>query len=122
MQEFQRWYDKKPCVKEVFIVLKNMQENELDNCSRILYGVIIEQKRNNKNSSELSSVGYEKLKGYYKSFQKRRWYDKNPNMRDSARYLSLMKPDEAEEIIKEFMLSMKARGLDSIYENNKTDL
>jgi len=122
MKDFQRWYDRIPKVKEVFMVFRNMSDRELDQCSRVLYGVIVEYRRRNRNSKELNTLGPEKVKGYYKAFQQRRWYDKNPNMRNSARFLSIMEPMEAETIINDFMYNLKNEGLGKIYNKNKTDL
>ncbi len=121
MKEFQRWYDKIPQAKEVFMVLKNMPENDLDKCSKVLYGVIVEHKNSDRNSSKLSSLGTEKIRAYYKSFQKRRWYDQNPSMFDSARSLSVMDPAQVKSIIRDFMFNLKMKGLSSIYDKNKAD-
>ncbi len=118
MQEFRRWYDEIPAVKEVFIVFRNMPEPELGQCSEVLYGVIAERIKKCGNPVDLSIISVEKLQVYYQSYNQRRWYDKNQFIRSSARYLSIMPLDELEIVVNEFMSGLKIRNLNKIYEKN----
>ena len=122
MKEFQRWYDSTPRVKELFSVFRKMTKEELERCSRVLYEVIVEHRKREQCRVELCSVGAEKLQGYYKAFKRRRWYDQNPHMMNSARFLSLMEPMEAEMVVCDFIGSLRINGISQIYEKNKFDL
>jgi len=122
MEEFQRWYDTISSVKEMFMVLGNMKEPEIDRFARILLEVIVDFRTTKQDKNVLNSVGQQKIHGYYKAFNKRRWYDQNANLRNALRYLSIMTPDETEFVLKDFMIRLRINGLDKIYEKNKTDL
>ncbi len=122
MEEFQRWYDTISSVKEMFMVMGNMHEPEMDRFAKILLDVIIDFRTRNKTKNSLNSVGHEKIHGYYKAFNKRRWYDQNANLRNALRYLSIMSLEDTELVIRDFRLQLKVNGLDKIYEMNKTDL
>ncbi len=122
MAEIQRWYDKNPKLKEVFLVLQNVTEKECDQFSTILYQAVDEFKKNNKVGNDLQSVGIEKLDGYYKAYNKRRWYDKNSSLRRAAQLMSIMPSYDVERIIDDFIVFLKMNGLHKIYEHKKTEL
>lgn len=122
MQEYHRWYDDQSDLKELFKVFRNMSNDELDTCSRILYEVITTSRSNKQQAKDLKSVGPEKIQGFYKSFNKRRWYDQNKYLCCCARFLSIMCQEEAESVVKSFFFNLKIKGLSDVYDQNKIDV
>jgi len=119
MKEFSRWYDKITNVNKMLLTFKNMSDRELNVYARVLFNVVNDNRAKSQNSSDLSSIGPDKIQAYLKSYNQRRWYDKNPNLRDSIRLLSILSPAEAEMIVDDFLFHLKIEGLTEVYERNR---
>ncbi len=122
MPEIQRWYDKIPRLREIFLILKNANGKERNSIAGIFYRIILEHKRENRNHGGLRSSGKEKILGYYKAYGKRRWYDKNQYLINVAKSLSIMERPEIEDILDEFYLRLEEEGLVEFFQQKKSDL
>jgi len=122
MTEIQRWYDQIPRLREVFLVLKNMNERERDMIASLFYQSVLDFRRGNRHDTHLKSVGRDKVLGYYKAYGKRRWYDKNRPLTNAAKLLSVMDKREIEQVIDEFISYLKDNGLEDLYAIRKMDL
>lgn len=122
MTSIQRWYDKNPAVSEMFKVLRSMSEKEQEKFAFYLYQIVNDSWKRKKFHEESLSLGREKLFNYYKSYQKRRWYDKCPSLRSAALVMSLMETEEMESVVHIFYRTLKKEGLESLFNAKKTEL
>ncbi|HSA06546.1 MAG TPA: hypothetical protein P5556_05160 [Candidatus Gastranaerophilales bacterium] len=115
MSEIQRWYDKSQKLGDMMTVLSYMSEKELNQVAKCLYQVVNIHWKEIKSYEELISIGKDKLFGYYKAYQKRRWYDQNSSLRSALNILSTMKTKDIDDIIDGFMIALKETSMYDLY-------
>ena len=122
MGKIKRWYDKSSKLSVMMGILSNMNENELNQVSKYLYQVVNIYWKQTKNTEEVISIGLEKLTGYYKAYQRRRWYDKNPSLSSAINKMSTLTEGDLEEIVDGFLFALKEAGVFKVYSNKKKEL
>ncbi|OGI00002.1 MAG: hypothetical protein A2Y25_02145 [Candidatus Melainabacteria bacterium GWF2_37_15] len=122
MGKIKRWYDKSSKLSVMMGILSNMNENELNQVSKYLYQVVNIYWKQTKNTEEVISIGLEKLTGYYKAYQRRRWYDKNPSLSSAINKMSTLTEKDLEEIVDGFLFALKEAGVFKVYSNKKKEL
>lgn len=123
MSEIKRWYDKSPKLKQLLYVLSNMTDKEVDQVAIYLNQVVhIFWKEKKSNSDEVLSIGVEKLFGYYKAYQKRRWYDRNPSLSSAVNLMSTLPAEDLDDIVDGFLYALREAGLYKFYTNKKQQI
>ena len=113
MEEFnKRWYDDNKDMIMILDVLKNQPDELIDNLAENImnFSNIIRQNIEEMTVEEPISIGKKRILGYYKSFQRRRWYDNNWTLLSIVNILSTLPENDFENIIqgvKELMRDMK---------------
>lgn len=122
MNDIKRWYDESPKLSEMLDILSNMSPREITQISKYLYQIVNIYQKQKKSDKELLSIGTDKLFSYYKAYNKRRWYDKNPSLSSALNTMSTLEVKEIEEIVDGFLIALKEAGLYSIYSSKKKEL
>ncbi len=101
MDEKRRWYDSNKDMVAIIDILKNQPPELIDNLAENIMGFsnIIRENLNELESEEPISIGKERMLGYYKSFRRRRWYDKNWTILSMVNVLSTLPQDDFEKIV-----------------------
>ena len=113
MEEFnKRWYDNNKDMIMILDVLKNQPDELIDNLAEniMTFSNIIRQNIDEMTVEEPVSIGKQRILGYYKSFQRRRWYDSNWTLLSIVNILSTLPETDFENIIqgvKDLMKDMK---------------
>jgi len=112
MIEKRRWYDNNNDMLLIIEKLRNLPPELIDNLAENIMGFsnIIRENLNELNVEEPISIGKDRMLGYYKSFQRRRWYDQNWTMLSIVNVLSTLPIDDFNKIIegvKNLMKEMK---------------
>jgi len=121
MAEIKRWYDESPKLEEMMRVLESMSDKELAQIAKYLYQVVNLYKKHRQTYNNDLSIGRDKLFGYYKAYQKRRWYDKNPSLSSAVNTMSTLSIKEIEEIIDGFIQALQESGMYSVYYKKKLE-
>ncbi len=122
MDDIKRWYDKSSKLKEMLLVLSDMSEGELDRVAQYLYQVVNIVWKQKKTDKETVSIGLDKLFGYYKAYNKRRWYDKNASLSSAVNLMSTMDEKDLDDIVDGFLFALRDAGLYNIYREKKREL
>ena len=122
MTENKRWYEKSSKLSEMMVILSNMNDHDLDQVSQYLYQVVNLYWKQNQHTNETISIGLEKLTGYYKAYQKRRWYDKNPSLSSAINKMSTLSVREIDDVVNGFLFALKEAGLYKVYSSKKMEL
>ena len=122
MTEAKRWYDNSPKLSELMHVMSNMSDKEVDTVATYLYQIVNIYNKQKKFGAQDVSIGLDKLFSYYKGYNKRRWYDKNPSLSSALNTMSTLEVQELEEIVEGFLYALKAHGLYNIYSDKKREL
>ena len=125
MGEIKRWYDQSNKLGDMMTVLESMSEKELGQIAKYLYQVVNiywKQSKIEKSRDEVLSIGKDKLFGYYKAYQKRRWYDKNPSLRSALNIMSTLSTREIDDIIDGFISALKEAGMYHKYHEKEEEL
>ena len=107
-----RWYDNNKDMTMILDVLKNQPNELIDNLAEniMTFSNIIRQNIDEMTIEEPISIGKQRILGYYKSFQRRRWYDNNWTLLSIVNILSTLPKNDFENIIqgvKDLMKDMK---------------
>ena len=96
-----RWYDENPDMVLIIDVLKNQSQDLIDNLAENImnFSNIIRQNLNELEIEEPISIGKERMLGYYKSFRRRRWYDKNWTILSMVNILSTLPKEDFDKIV-----------------------
>lgn len=120
MTEISRWHDKSKKLEELIKILSRLPEEEIDKLAKYLYQVVNIHWKQKKAEEDNLSIGRNKLFGYYKAYQKRRWYDQNPSLRSALNILSTIPAKDADEIIEGFIDALRESGLyDKYYKEDQ---
>ena len=113
MEENRRWYDTNNDMHLILDILKKQSPELIDNLAENImsFSNIIRKNINEIDSEEPISIGKERMLGYYKSFQRRRWYDKNWTMLSMVNVLSTLPIDDFNKIVEGIKTIMKEMGL-----------
>lgn len=115
MIDIQRWYERNPKLKEMMHVLSNMPDKELDEVATYLYRIVNIYAKEKRQTEEVISIGLDKLSGYYKAYNKRRWYDKNAALSGAINTMSTLGDRDITEIVDGFIFALKEVGLYDMY-------
>ena len=112
MQKKERWYDYNKDMELILSVLRQQPQELVDNLAENVMGFsnIIRQNLNEIDTEEPISIGKDRMLGYYKSFKRRRLYDKNWTILSMVNILSTLPKDDFEKIvlgIKELLKEIK---------------
>lgn len=101
MEEKRRWYDDNDKMVTIIDALKHQPPELIDNLAENImsFSNIIRQNLNEIETEEPISIGKDRMLGYYKSFRRRRWYDKNWTILSMVNILSTLPKDDFEKII-----------------------
>lgn len=101
MTENRRWYDQNADMATILDILKNQPPELIDNLAENImnFSNIIRQNINEFETDEPVSIGKDRILGYYKSFRRRRWYDKNWTLLSIVNILSTLPKDDFDRII-----------------------
>ena len=101
MEEKRRWYDNNDDMVKIIDVLKNQPPALIDNLAENIMGFsnIIRENLNSLDDEEPISIGKDRMLGYYKSFRRRRWYDKNWTLLSMVNVLSTLPNDDFGKIV-----------------------
>jgi len=119
MSDIKRWYDESSKLGELMKVLSSMSDNEIDQIAHYLYHIVKIYRREVRKNDTLQSIGAEKLFGYYKAYNKRRWYDKKPSLSSAINIMSTFSVKEMDEIVEGFLFALRKEGLYNIYFEKK---
>ncbi len=122
MNDIQRWYDKSSKMGELMTVMNCLSEKEISQLAQYLYHVVKIYRNQIRDNETLQSIGPEKLFGYYKAYNKRRWYDKNPSLGSAINIMSTLSVRELDDIVDGFLYALKKEGLYNIYSEKKKEL
>ncbi len=113
MEEKRRWYDSNEDMVQIIDILKYQQPELIDNLAENIMGFsnIIRENLNNLDEEEPISIGKDRMLGYYKSFRRRRWYDKNWTMLSMVNVLSTLPNDDFEKIVQGVKETLKELNL-----------
>ena len=113
MEYNRRWYDTNNDMHLILDVLKNQPPELIANLAENImsFSNIIRKNINEIDAEEPISIGKERMLGYYKSFQRRRWYDKNWTMLSMVNVLSTLPIDDFNKIVEGIKTVMKEMGL-----------
>jgi len=113
MEENRRWYDTNNDMHLILDILKKQSPELIDNLAENImsFSNIIRKNINEIDDEEPISIGKERMLGYYKSFQRRRWYDKNWTMLSMVNVLSTLPIDDFNKIVEGIKTIMKEMGL-----------
>jgi len=113
MEENRRWYDTNNDMHLILDILKKHSPELIDNLAENImsFSNIIRKNINEIDDEEPISIGKERMLGYYKSFQRRRWYDKNWTMLSMVNVLSTLPIDDFNKIVEGIKTIMKEMGL-----------
>ncbi len=113
MEENRRWYDKNKYMGLILEALRNQPPELIDNLAENIMGFsnVIRQNINEMEAEEPISIGKERMLGYYKSFRRRRWYDKNWTILSIVNVLSTLPNDDFENVIEGLRDLLKEIGL-----------
>lgn len=111
MELNRRWYDENKDMLLIIETLRNQPSELIDNLAENImnFSNIIREKinENELDSEEPISIGKDRMLGYYKSFRRRRWYDKNWTILSIVNILSTLPKDDFEKIIEGVMDLLK---------------
>lgn len=111
MELDRRWYDENKDMLLIIETLRNQPPELIDNLAENImnFSNIIREKisENELDSEEPISIGKDRMLGYYKSFRRRRWYDKNWTILSIVNILSTLPKDDFEKIIEGVMDLLK---------------
>ena len=113
MEEQRRWYDNNKDMQLILDTLKHQSPELIDNLAENVmeFSNIIRQNINEMTIEEPVSIGKDRMLGYYKSFQRRRWYDKNWTMLSIVNVLSTLPIDDFNKVIEGIRSLMKEMNL-----------
>lgn len=114
-EDIKRWYDKSSKLGEMMKVLSCMSEKEIAQISVYLYQVVKLYRKQRNAVSDSLSIGRDKLLGYYKAYNKRRWYDKDPSLGSAINIISTLPPKDIDEVVDGFIMALKESGCYDIY-------
>jgi len=111
-EQNRRWYDNNADMLLILDILKNQPDELIDNLAENImsFSNIIRQNIEEMSEEEPVSIGKERILGYYKSFQRRRWYDNNWTLLSIVNILSTLPDNDFENIIqgvKDLMKEMR---------------
>ncbi|MCQ2957319.1 MAG: hypothetical protein MJ180_00280 [Candidatus Gastranaerophilales bacterium] len=100
-EQNRRWYDDNEDMLLILDTLENQPDELIDNLAEniMTFSNIIRQNIEEMSIEEPVSIGKERMLGYYKSFQRRRWYDKNWTLLSIVNVLSTLPEDDFQKII-----------------------
>jgi hypothetical protein len=113
--DIKRWYDKSSKLGEMMRVLSCMSEKEVAQVSVYLYQVVKLYRKQKNSMNDNLSIGTDKLFGYYKAYNKRRWYDQDPSLRSAINIISTLPTRDIDEVIDGFIQALKESGRYDIY-------
>jgi len=96
-----RWYDENNDMQMILDLLKEQPTELIDNLAENImsFSNIIRQSINDIETEEPVSIGKERMLGYYKSFRRRRWYDKNWTILSMVNVLSTLPEKDFDNIV-----------------------
>ena len=96
-----RWYDKNNDMNIILDSLKGQSPELIDNLAENImnFSNIIRQNINELETEEPISIGKERILGYYKSFRRRRWYDRNWTLLSIFNVISTLPKSDYENIV-----------------------
>lgn len=122
MDDIKRWYDKSAKLSELMDVLSNLADSDIDKIAQPLYQIVRIYWKQKREKEELVSMGADKLFGYYKAYNKRRWYDRNPSLSSAVNIMSTLSVKDLDEIVDGFLYALRSEGLYSIYSDKKKEM
>ena len=122
MNDIQRWYDKSSKLGELMTVMNSLSEKETDKLAQYLYHIVKIYRNQIKDNEGLQSIGAEKLFGYYKAYNKRRWYDKKHSLGSALNIMSTLSLQELDDLVDGFLYALGQEGLYNIYSEKKKEL
>ncbi|MDD3594450.1 MAG: hypothetical protein PHX18_07475 [Candidatus Gastranaerophilales bacterium] len=98
--EQRRWYDNNEDMTSILEVIKDQPAELIDNLAENImsFSNIIRENLLELETEEPISIGKERVLGLYKSFRRRRWYDKNWTILSTMNILSTLPNDDFEKI------------------------
>lgn len=108
-QEKRRWYDYDENMINILEVIKDQPTELIDNLAENImsFSNIIRENLLELETEEPISIGKERVLGLYKSFRRRRWYDKNWTILSTMNILSTLPKDDFEKIVEGTMELLK---------------
>lgn len=114
-EDIKRWYDKSSKLGEMMRVLGSMSEREISQISVYLFQVVKLYRKQKNTYDDNLSIGKDKLFGYYKAYNKRRWYDQDPSLRSALNIISTLPTRDVDDVIEGFIQALKESGQYDIY-------
>jgi len=113
MEEKRRWYDNNEDMIAIIDVIQNQPTALIDNLAENIMGFsnIIRENLNSLEEEEPISIGKERMLGYYKSFRRRRRYDKNWTILSMVNVLSTLPNDDFEKVVQGVKETLKELNL-----------
>ena len=102
-----RWYDKDPSMSGMLDIIQDLPENQQEELSTTVIQLVNMLRKNRPDEEIPLSIGKNKVLGLYKSFNRRRWYDKNMALMSAMNVISTLPPDESKKITEGFLLTLK---------------
>jgi hypothetical protein len=105
----QRWYDYDIHIAEFLAIIQRLPaKSREDLAENIIKFANIVRLNNEQSEIELPvSIGKSKVIGLYKSFKRRRWYDKNLTLMTALNVLATLPQEDFEKISEGVLLTVK---------------
>jgi hypothetical protein len=103
----ERWYDKDPKMAEILELLHSLTREEQEELSVSLIQFVNMLRESRSDEETPISIGKNRVLGLYKSFHKRRWYDKNMSLMSAMNTISTLPIDDCKKITEGLILSYK---------------
>ncbi|MFA6989634.1 MAG: hypothetical protein WC197_06160 [Candidatus Gastranaerophilaceae bacterium] len=104
-----RWYDYNKHMAEFLVILQRLPVHLREDLAlNIINFANIVRKNNQESEIELPiSIGKNKVLGLYKSFKRRRWYDKNLTLMTALNVLATLPQEDFEKIAEGVLSTVK---------------
>lgn len=102
-----RWYDKHSETLEVFELLKHLDRVSKEKLSNDVVNIANQIKAIHREEPDpVLSIGLERVLGLYQSFNSRRWYDQNPDLKCAIQTISTLPKEDFLNIMEGLCVSL----------------
>lgn len=103
-----RWYDNNDNIIQALDILENLPSALRENLAVniINFANLLRKNYEEIEEEQQLSIGKNRVLGLYKSFKKRRWYDKNPSLMSAMNILATLPSEDFEKIAEGTVLTL----------------
>ena len=101
-----RWYDEDPCMSEILDVMQDLPKPQQEELSATVIQLVNMIRRNKTDEEAAISIGKNRVLGLYKSFNRRRWYDKSLALMSAMNVISTLPIEDSSKITEGLLLTI----------------